>query len=235
MIEAMGKVATGVWQDRRNLFLVVLPWLALAFIGQLFIGANEDLSTVGPLALCGIALRVVALLMAWYCAHSYMIQPTDSPGFLFSPRQGVFIFWQLVYLVVLVLVAILAAVPVIIVANLLYPTLSQDEIQHYASLLSYAVFPVCLWLFGRVILAAPLLVRGERNAAHRSWRATKGLGGRMFVLQLFCLVPAVLGTLLLHTLPFFLIGGLCSIIGMTGSFVLYSRFAEDELKRIGTV
>ena len=233
MIQTLKQVYYGIRRDQRNVFLVVLPWLAMAYLGQLLVGIEGDLQSLSAWQVFGICIRILGVMMAWYCAHSYMITPTDNPGFFFAKRQGSFVFWQIVNIAVIVIVAICVLIPVSIGLSFVMPNLSQDEVMRYANWLSYAVAPIILWLFGRLLLAAPLLVRGEPKASRRSWNATRGRGWRLFFLQLVCLIPAILGTILFHLIPIEMIGGAFSVAGMIASIVLYSRLAEDELERLG--
>ena len=73
------------------------------------------------------------------------------------------------------------------------------------------------------------IVRDEKQALRRSWRATRGHTIRLFLLQLGCIIPALLGALLAALLGFiYPLAVVISTAGLFVSLLAYTQMAETE-------
>jgi hypothetical protein len=227
-----------VWLLRQALLRLSAIWFFLALVGLLLTGQADmmNVSLDGSLQrTLGSILHLFAVLAAWYCAHRYLLAPTQKVDYLPSPRQGRFVATQLGLILGLSLVAGLIIAPLSLAAMpALDANLPPEELQAAANEASRKfaplVFAVMLWLFSRLMLGAPFMVRDVPQALRRSWRATKGHWLRLLALQVAVLVPMIAGSALALALGKIipLLGMLCSTVGLFISLMLYTQLAENE-------
>ena len=232
MMDTVKSLYLRVWQQQGLLLRASWMWLLVAYVGQVLAGpsAAADLSVVSPLQIIGLLLHVFAVLAAWYCAHRAMIdssQPEWKPG----TRQLRFVGTQVVNVLALALLASVLLTPLVVWLSLRMPDLQREEIMRHANTINWLAFPFILWLFGRLLLVAPMMARGEKTASRRSWRLTKGHGGRLFALQLAALLPCVAGAAASLPLPP-VVGAAVNLAGIVYSLWLYTQLGEDEYKRL---
>lgn len=231
-----------VWHVRKPLFRLSVVWLGLAMLG-LYITGRADMVSVsldGSLSqTLGSLIHLFAVLAGWYCAHRFLLDPRQKVDYLPSPLQAKFIGTQALLIISLSLVTGLILAPfTLLFMPPLDATLPPEQIQAQAAAASRQfaplVFALMLWLFSRLILVAPLLVRDAPQAVRASWRATKGHWLRLFALQMGVLLPMIVGSLvalaLAKVLPVF--GMFFSTVGLFISLLLYTQLAETEFKAL---
>lgn len=113
---------------------------------------------------------------------------------------------------------------------------TQAELMAGGQHASYYGLPLVLLFFSRLLLMAPMMVRGLPKTFKTSWTATEGHTLRLSVLQIGCLLPIVLtesvASLLRGVSAPVIVPVLVSVIGTYVSLWLLTRLAEDEYKRL---
>lgn len=240
MTQTFATVLKGIMEHRKNLFLVMLPWIVFALIGLILVTVPGDAdSKISGMNILGVFVLVIASMVGWYSAQSYMAYPTEGPRFYLNRNLISFAFWESVIGAMLYIphfVLSMVFVVVIIIANPEIASTNPDLLQERIGFAPVIIPTILLILaYSRLMLAAPLLVRGERQVIRRAWKASKGHAWRLFFFQVVFQIPAVIGSVLGALVNSGFSGELLILFGHVFSFILYVRLAEDEHQRlIGT-
>jgi len=227
-------------------------WFALAFAsGMLAVFMQRAVAAgqtgkVDVLMYVGHALLAYALLMAWYTLHRYLITkeqpPSASPQGLVSDSKAFeFVMAQVRNTVLLVLLSLVFLSPLTfyIAFNAPY-AISQEEVVETQRRITLVAVPLIVIFFARLLLVAPFAARGIEEAVRRSWRATRGHFLRINGLQLFCLLPAILGSTLAYGLGLLgrpealVVGVVLDVAGTMASLALFAELAEQEYAKLVT-
>lgn len=229
-----------LYQQAWPLLQVSAIWLVLALMGQLMSGMGNMMTpeSVPPTALPGAIVHVLALLIGWYSAHRYMINPAAGVRLVPAPAVLRFIGVQVLVVALLTLVVLIPLIPLMIAAMpALDAQLSDAELRQATDAATRPYLPLfyigTIWLFGRLLLVAPMLVRDQARPMRQSWRKTKGHMIRLFVLQLGVMAPVWVGAELARLLlPVHVLSVLVGLVGVYLTVLAYTQLAEDEYAKL---
>lgn len=243
ILDTLTQVYARTFADFRKLAKVSLLWFALTLIGETMrqsagvtattVGASADLSLI---LLLGTVLHLLAVLSGWFFSHTVMYKPEQKVSLWPDRLQLKFIGVQSLNLIVL---GMLSGLIISLVGLLWLNQLSQQtqaELMAGGQRASYIGLPLVLLFFSRLLLMAPMMVRGLPKTLKSSWVATEGQTFRLFVLQIGCLMPIVLtesvASLLRGLSVPSIVPVVVSVIGTYIGLWLLTRLAEDEYKRL---
>lgn len=220
-----------------QLVKVSLVWFSITALGVAMTGVPSLLerpTVMTPLALAGSVIYLFGVLAGWYSTHRFLVNPQQAAEYIPSNRQLRFMITQVVIILFMSMAAAILILPLAMnhmPAYDNYMTFEQAQAQARAASTPYmpVVMLFMVLLFSRLLLVAPLIVRDEKQALRRSWRATRGQTIRLFLLQLGCIIPAALGGLLAGLLSFvFPLAVVLSTAGLFVSLLAYTQLAETE-------
>lgn len=235
MLSQIQQVCRGVMADLPLLLRATAPFFIAALIGQMMTGFHHghvQEAMFKLLPMLGSVLHLLATLLGWYAAHKVLISGQgirNMPG----RSEGRFIAVSLFNLLALTAVALIVLMPVAVVLGIKYDTLPEEEIVYYSNQIAKLAPLIMIFIFSRLILSAPMLVRNQPHPNAESWRLTKGHVWRLFWLQLACTLPMAVGSLLAWLVQAVMV--LPVILLVAGTFLtimLYARLAEDEYVRL---
>lgn len=243
ILDTLTQVYARTFADFRKLAKVSLLWFALTLIGETMrqlsgvtVTSVEAQASLSVMLLVGTCLHLLAVLSGWYFSHAVMYKPEQKVSLWPGRLQLKFIGVQTLNLIVL---GMLSGVVVSVIGLLWINQLSQQtqaQLMAGGQQASFFGLPLVLLFFSRLLLMAPMMVRGLPKTFKSSWVATEGQTFRLFVLQIGCLMPIVLtesvASLLRGLSVPFIMPVVVSVMGTYLSLWLLTRLAEDEYKRL---
>lgn len=253
VIEQAINMYRDVWNVRYPLARILLFWYVLAAVTQLAsgtydagLGAADSLDALSGTAIIAQILHLLTILLGWYAAHRYMMNPEPPqsylPEFLMgggNNRSLQFIAGQVANMFLLLALSLLVLLPLTVYLAMNAVNITEQEAQHAQDNISLLFFPLAVLFFSRLLLVAPMSARGEAQSVRRSWRITRGHFIRLTILQLSCMLPlfvAGAGAWLFIKLGSnpvtLLVSALVGAAAALFSIVLYARLAEDEYAKL---
>jgi hypothetical protein len=220
---------------------ISLLWVVITAAGLALTGSADFFSTPplpSPTALAGQVVYLFGVLAGWYTAHRYLLDPSRPAEFIPSNRQLRFIGTQVIILLGLSVAAALLLSPLAFMSMPSMDTyLTQAQAQLAAQQAAKPYMPLATFItvlvFSRLLLVAPYIVRDHKQAVRRSWRSTKGHTVRLFLLQIGCLVPVVLATVIARLVDFlYPVAVIISTVGLFICLLAYTQLAETEYERL---
>lgn len=224
---------------------VIWPWYLLAVAGQIATGRYEygAVGTTGmtPFIYGAVLVHTLGVLLAWNAMHRYMIAGGATDDIRQLRTALAFTLAQLRNLAVLMLISLIVIIPLAFLFLDEALSMSPEETDRLNMQLSLVSLPIIVLFFARLLLVAPLAARNEEQPVRRSWRATRGHFIRINILQIGCLLPLVVVSLLADGLGALDSGWsvvlICAFLTSAGalySLMLYTQLAEDEYKKLLT-